>query len=438
MPQDLKKYLDAANTAEARYKNFVAQADQLFDAGDTAGALALKGEMQTARKDADEKRDLYQEMLNGSRPGLAQAADPAMQLMPQAMQAAQVQVVRDAADQPFENSGQFFIAVKNAALYPGRSDARLLPMKVQDVTGMSEGDPSSGGYLLTPEVSQPIVEKMYNDGEILARITKDPIGPNSNSIIYNGIDETSRVDGSRFGGVRGYWVAEGGTITATKPKFRQFEVKPKKVAALCYATDEQLKDLANLQSWLGRVVPGELRFKAEDAIFEGDGVGKPLGITKAKCLVSQTRVDASKVTYADVIGMWSRRYAAAKDYVWLINQDVTPQLDSMYLASGIPANFVTYSPEGVMRIKGAPVIESEYCQSLGTIGDIVLASFSQYQAADKGGVEAASSIHVQFVTDETAFRFIYMIDGQPSWGSALTPLHGSNTVSPFVALSTAS
>jgi hypothetical protein len=55
---------------------------------------------------------------------------------------------------------------------------------------------------------------------------------------------------------------------------------------------------------------------------------------------------------------------------------------------------------------------------------------------DKGGVQSASSIHVQFVTDQTVFRFVYRVDGQPKWDSALTPLNGTNTVSPFVALAT--
>jgi hypothetical protein len=53
---------------------------------------------------------------------------------------------------------------------------------------------------------------------------------------------------------------------------------------------------------------------------------------------------------------------------------------------------------------------------------------------NKGGIEAASSIHVQFVTDETAFRFVYRMDGQPIWDTPVTPFQGSDTVSPFVAL----
>ena len=39
-------------------------------------------------------------------------------------------------------------------------------------------------------------------------------------------------------------------------------------------------------------------------------------------------------------------------------------------------------------------------------------------------------------TDETAFRFILRVDGQPLWNSAVTPANGTNTISPFISLAT--
>ncbi len=426
-----KKFLDAVNAAEARVDAVAAQIEALLDT-EPAKAVEMKAELEKAKGDADKARELYQSVINATAPsGLD---DPAQRFAPAA---SGVQVIVDEGDQPFENPGQFFQAVKVAALYPKNEDMRLRPLKYKDATGMSEGVPADGGYLLTPQVNDGIIEKIYTGGKILPRITKDPIGAGSNSIMYNAIDETSRVAGSRWGGVRGYWVAEGGEITKSKTKFRQFELKPKKVAALCYATDEQLADTTNLEAWMGRIVPDELRFLVEDAVYEGDGVGKPLGILNSGCLISATRLDAGKIQYADIMGMWARRYTGVKDYVWLINQDVTPQLDQLYLATGVPALFITYDAQGVMRMKGAEVVEVEYAATLGDVGDIMLASLSMYQAADKGAINSASSIHVQFITDETAFRFTYRIDGQPSWGAAMTPLHGSNTVSPFVVCASA-
>ncbi len=73
-----------------------------------------------------------------------------------------------------------------------------------------------------------------------------------------------------------------------------------------------------------------------------------------------------------------------------------------------------------------------------TSGDIILADFGEYILIDKGGISNASSIHVSFLTDQTVFRFVYRVDGQPSWNAALTPYKSAGatgTLSPFVVLS---
>jgi HK97 family phage major capsid protein len=260
-------------------------------------------------------------------------------------------------------------------------------------------------------------------------------------MLINAVDETSRVNGSRDGGITTYWVEEGGTITASKPTFRQISLKLKKAVALAYATDELLEDSQFMASFLGRKVPEALRFSTEDAIYNGDGVGKPLGIMNSPARVDVTRTNANTVIYADVINMWSRRWAGANDYIWLVNQDVMPQLDQLIHngTGSIPPRFVDYDAQGTMRLKGRPVLEVEYAASLGTNGDIVLFSPSTYQLIDKAaGIQSAASIHVQFTTAEQAFRFIYRVDGAPLWNSALTPFKGTNTQSPMVGLSTSS
>jgi HK97 family phage major capsid protein len=309
------------------------------------------------------------------------------------------------------------------------------------VTGLSENVPADGGYLLAPQVSGGIIDRMYDVGDLLSRVASDPIGPNSNSMLYNAIDETSRADGSRYGGVLGYWLEEGGAKTKSKPKFRQMELKLKKVAALCYATDELLADAVALESWLGRTVPEELRFQVEVAFYRGNGVGKPLGIMQSLCLASPFRAGAGLVDQTDIATMWARRWQGVSDYVWLANASVFPQLINLTVG-----NFPFLLPmnqggqgDPSFSLYGKPYIESEYTYPLGTTGDIMLASLSQYQTINKGGVQAATSIHVQFLTDETVFRFVYRTDGQPLWNSTLTPYDGGGaTLSPFVVLAAAS
>ena len=85
---------------------------------------------------------------------------------------------------------------------------------------------------------------------------------------------------------------------------------------------------------------------------------------------------------------------------------------------------------------GRPVIAIEQCPTLGDVGDIIFADLSGYILAEKGGIESAMSIHVKFDYDESVFRFVTRLDGQPWRASALTPYKGtsSNSLSHFVAL----
>lgn len=187
----------------------------------------------------------------------------------------------------------------------------------------------------------------------------------------------------------------------------------------------------------------EFGFKVDDAIINGTGAGMPLGILNSKALVTvpkEAGQAAGTINVQNVVNMWSRCWGRSRqNAAWYINQDIEPQLFTMSLAVGaggvpvyMPASGVSGSPYSTLF--GRPVIPLEQCETLGTLGDIILADFSQYLLIDKGGINAASSIHVRFLYDENVFRFIYRVDGQPVWNAPLQPFKGSNTLSPFVAL----
>jgi HK97 family phage major capsid protein len=127
--------------------------------------------------------------------------------------------------------------------------------------------------------------------------------------------------------------------------------------------------------------------------------------------------------------------------VWLVNQDTLPQLYTMSLSVGtggapifMPAGGLSQSPYNT--ILGRPVLPIEQCATLGTVGDIIFADLGGYILAEKGGLQSDMSIHVKFDTDESTFRFVMRIDGQPERATPLTPYKGSNTTSHFVTLQT--
>lgn len=352
------------------------------------------------------------------------------------------------AEKRFGTFGEQLLAVARA-YKDGEVDQRLRGVNAEfrAASGLSEGVPADGGFLVQTDFATELLKKAHQTGLLSSRCRRIQISSNANSIKINRVNETSRADGSRWGGVRAYWAAEAAEKTKSQPEFGQMELSLKKLIGLCYATDELLQDAMALESVISQAFPEEFGFKMDDAIVNGSGAGQPLGIMTSGSLVTvakETGQAAATIVPQNIAKMWSRMFARSRaNAVWLINQDIEPQLNLMSLPVGtggvpvyLPAGGLSNSPYA--SLMGRPVLPIEQCQTLGTTGDIILADLSQYMLAEKGGIQTASSIHVRFVYDESVFRFVYRVDGQPTWNSALTPFKGTNTQSPFVVLATRS
>ncbi|WP_242863185.1 phage major capsid protein [Caloranaerobacter ferrireducens] len=340
----------------------------------------------------------------------------------------------------FRSFGEQMMAVYRAACPNAKVDPRLT---TRAASGLSESLPSDGGFLVQQDFVGELLKRAYNTGVIASKCRKIPLSTNSNGLKINAIDETSRANGSRWGGIQTYWENEADQLIGSRPKFRVMDLSLKKLTGLCYVTDELLTDAAALESVLMQGFAEEFGFKIDDAIINGNGAGQPLGILNSGALVKvakETGQAAKTITVENIVKMWSRMWGRSRqNAVWLINQDVEPMLYTMSLKIGdggvpvyMPANGLADKPYSTLF--GRPVIPIEQCSSLGSLGDIILADFSQYLLIDKGGINAASSIHVRFLYDESVFRFIYRVDGQPIWNKTLLPYKGSSSLSPFVAL----
>ena len=352
----------------------------------------------------------------------------------------------DSLPKPFRSFGEQLSAVARAAQQKniGAVDNRLLQIQAA-VQGASEGTASDGGFLVQTDFTSELLRLAHSTGKLLGKTRRIPIGANSNGLKINAVDETSRVDGSRWGGVRAYWVGEGVTLTDTQPKYRQMELTLQKLTGLYYATDELLMDMTALGEAASIAFAEEFGFKIDDALFRGTGAGMPLGVLAHAGTVSvakETNQPAATILKANVEKMYARMWAPSlSNAEWHINQDCWPQLFGMSAEIGVGGAPVFLPPGGLSAppfgtLLGRPILPLEQCQTVGTVGDIMLADWRQYLIIEKGGIEAASSIHVEFLTDQTVFRFILRMDGQPMRNAALTPFKGTLTQSSFVTLAT--
>jgi HK97 family phage major capsid protein len=291
-----------------------------------------------------------------------------------------------------------------------------------------------------------LLKLVESESVLYQRVKKVPMTV-GNTLIQNYIPATSRADGQRNGQIQAYWAAEAEKYTATKHTFAQMSISLSKLTGLCYATDEVLEDAAILGSEIRAGFRDEFTFKIDDGILNGTGVTSiPKGIlaTTNEALVTVAAVTgqaAGTIVSANILKMWNALPARNRaNAVWLINQDVEPRLIQMYLEAGVTGGVPTYLPPTGLAgaqystILGRPVLAMEQCAALGTKGDIVLVDPTQYQWIEKGGLRTATSIHVKFDTDETAFKFTLRANGAPIWQSSIAPYKGSTARSPYVTL----
>jgi HK97 family phage major capsid protein len=343
---------------------------------------------------------------------------------------------------PFKSHAEFFTAVGAASAPAAVRDDRLNQIMRRAASGLSESIASDGGFLVQTDVAREIQQAAFGDASLPSRCSRYALA--GNSLTMPGLAETSRADGSRHGGVQGYWHSEADLLTGSKPSFREINLELSKLVVLVYATAELLEDASSLDTYIKKVAGDELAFKLADALINGDGAGKPLGILNSPALVAvakETSQTADTIVYENVLNMWSRMPASSrKNAVWHISQDAEPQLNKMSLTVGDGGSAV-YLPSGgassapYSTLFGRPVIPLEQCATLGDQGDIILADWSQYLFAEKrGGVRSDVSMHVRFLYDESVFRFVVRVDGQPLWDSPITPYKGTATISPFITL----
>jgi len=350
-------------------------------------------------------------------------------------------LAEDPAKSKFSSFGEQLQAIRSAANPNGSIDPRL----VSNTSGNAQANnPHEGGFAIDIEFAGRLMQETFALASIASSVDRKEIGEGFSGAKWWSPKETSRVTGSRNGGIQGFWGDEAQSITLSKANFEKLELTlEKKLMGLSLPTFEMIQDATFFGAFLADAFKDEFSFLLDEAIYSGVGAGRPLGILNSNALVSVAKEagqGAKTIVFENVTKMLSRiDIRSAKNATWYINQDALPQLQTMALVVGtggvpvyMPAGGASETPFGTLFSR--PVMPIEQAKTVGTLGDLTFADFSQYMMIEKKGMQMDSSIHAFFQTAEEAFRFILRVDGRPKKNNALTPANGTNTVSPFVAL----
>ncbi len=328
----------------------------------------------------------------------------------------------------FKSLGEFLCAIKK-----DRNSPKL--------KALSEGTDSAGGFLVPEEFKATLLARALERSVVRPYATEIPMA--SDTINIPKIVDTSHAS-HLYGGIIAYWLEEAGTKTATDPVFGNVKLIAKKLTGYTYASDELLEDSAiALEALLSKQFGGAIGWYEDLAFLRGNGVGQPLGIFNSGAVVQPFRATVNTVVLADLANIMARMYPDSlygPNTIWILSPAVLAQLIALV------ATVITWMPIGTGQggggaaqripatILGMPFMITEKVPTLGTTGDIGLYDLSYYLIGDRKDLRIDTSIHARFTTDETAWRFVERVDGQPWVDSAFTPYNGGATLSPFVQL----
>ena len=352
----------------------------------------------------------------------------------------QKEAVADDPSKGFKEPREFFSAVMESSRQGRVADDRLkhcLHAAVGSDEHQTGSDPY-GGFTV-PKGFLPTI--MQVPAEV------DPIAGRTTSIPMESpiIKITARVDKNHStsvsGGLRVYRREETQEATASRMVLEEITMHAHSLFGAAYASEELLA--RSRSSFVALIQNGfreEFGAHIVNERLNGTGVGEYLGILNSPATVVVSKDNSQTndtITYSNVINMRSRcwRYGQA---IWLANHDTLPQLMQLSQAVGTAGGQVVWQPSAREDhpdlLLGRPIYFTEYANTLGDKGDLILANWSQYLEGTLTGLQSAESIHVRFLNHERTFKLWMENDGRPWWTSPLTPKNSTNTLSPFVVL----
>lgn len=439
--------MQQAQDKRKRAEDLMTKVDALESVGDlTAEQIAKVDEQRTEALDlfeqaeADEKKAAQDERLTALRD---KAKQPRGRKVPEgaAEKAEQAAKVTDPREKDpkrgFRDDRDYMMAVIRAG-QGFRVDERLEPLRA--AVGSDEHstlDDTRGGFLV-PKGFMPDVKTLAAEVDPLAGlVTSVPmsqvrvgiparVDKNHNTSVSGGLTVTRRMETDQG--------------ASSRMEFEEVELKAAMLWGIAHCTEELLSDSPiSFAAIIARGFDDEFGSRILDERLNGLGAGEFLGVNNAPCMISQPKEGsqaADTIVANNVLKMRQRcwRYGRA---VWLANHDTYLQLAQLRIVGDNGDVWLFRPGNGVDTpdtLLGRPIFFTEYAETLGDAGDLVLGVWSEFLEGEYEAPDRAESMHVRFENHERTFKFWLRNAGAPWWRDVLTPKRGANTLAPFVRI----
>lgn len=282
---------------------------------------------------------------------------------------------------------------------------RRKQMTPEMVNALQIGTDSEGGYLVPDEYEKTLVEALEEENIFrkLAHVISTSSGDRKIPVVAS--------KGSAS------WVDEEGTIPDSDDAFNQVSIGAYKLGTLIKISNELLNDsVFNLESYISKEFARRIGSKEEDAFFNGNGTGKPVGIFNATggAEVGVTAASATAITADEIIDLfYSLKAPYRKNAVWILNDATIKAIRKLKDNNGNylwQPSLTAGTPDTIL---GRPVYTSSYVPTIAAgAKTIAFGDFSYYWIADRAGRNFKKLTELYAANDQTGFVATQRVDGK--------------------------
>jgi len=309
-------------------------------------------------------------------------------------------------------------------------------LETKEKKDLAENVGATGGFAVPVEQLTNLFGVTPPPNSIRARATAIPM--RRRQIQVPVVDQTGTTAGRPhwFGGIIANWTEEAKQKSKTEPAFRQLTLTAHELVCYCVASDILLDDEA---VGLAAFLAGPMGFKGaidwyeEFAFLQGTGAGQPLGVINAGATIAVPAAVGAGFMLADSLNMLEALLPGA-DGMWHFNQRLLSNVYGMVDAAGNLCFVPNASDAAPGKLWGFPVAFTEKLPVPGAAGSALLCAWKYYYVGDRKGTTIDSTNLELFRYNQTSWRAVHRVDGQPALSVPLTLQDGATQTSPFVML----
>lgn len=281
--------------------------------------------------------------------------------------------------------------------------AKSVPHEVYNA--LTIGTDSEGGYLAPDEYQRTLIDALQDQNifRSLAHVISTSSGDRKIPVVAS--------HGSAA------WIDEGGQYPESDDAFGQVSIGAFKLATMIKVSEELLNDsVFDVPGYIAREFARRIGAAEEEAFFNGNGTGRPLGILAANggAQTGVTTASATAITMDEVMDLfYSLRAPYRKNSVFIMNDSSIKAIRKLKNNNGDYLWQPSVQVGQPDRLLGRPIYTSTFMPEVGSEARAILfGDLSYYWVADRQGRSFKRLNELFAPTGQVGFLASERVDGK--------------------------